>query len=331
MKDGSFGVFKLAPQRLFIALPVNVWSQCMYAASLPRKGFTLIELLIVIAIIAILIGLLLPAVQKVREAATRTECQNNLKQIGLAFHGYHDVRGRFPDGGRNANYPAVGGNPAPAGDTSPSNRDQWSWTYQILPYLEQNNLYNNATDTNIYKTPVKTYYCPGRRPAQVYNGWAKTDYAGCAGISDNSGIVVNQALNVHVSIVDVTDGTSNTLMVGEKRLRLDKFGLEYDDNEPEVAPGWDNEIFRQALTETYGVNPCCGPNQDLAVTPASWSTTGFDPDASMSQFGSSHVGGMNGVLGDGSVRLIRYNPSSTSFKSLCIRNDGNIFPPGDFD
>src|SRR4051812_27822199 len=146
-----------------------------------RVGFTLIELLIVIAIIAVLIGLLLPAVQKVREAAARMTCANNLKQTGLAFHSHHDAQGRFPYGGWHV-YPASspsGGDPYA---TTPKAREaSWSWAYFLLPHLEQDNLFKNTNPTVVRATPVKTYYCPTRRPAQGYDGMAKIDYAGNAG------------------------------------------------------------------------------------------------------------------------------------------------------
>src|SRR5205807_2426873 len=124
----------------------------------------LIELLVVIAIIAILVSLLLPAVQKVREAANRAKCQNNLKQIGIAFHNHHGTFGYFPTGGTNS-YPNMGGGTPPVGVAQPG-----SWCFQILPYIEQNNLFicnNQATATN---TAVPGFFCPSRRGPTLTTG-----------------------------------------------------------------------------------------------------------------------------------------------------------------
>src|SRR6056297_3306690 len=130
------------------------------------RGFTLIELLVVIAIIAVLVALLLPAVQQAREAARRSSCKNNLKQIGLAFHNYHDVFQVLPDGGNDATgdlsdpdwpFNTAGG----CSDCcNANNRGMWNWMYQIMPFIEAKNLYDETSDSEVYSTAVSIYNCP---------------------------------------------------------------------------------------------------------------------------------------------------------------------------
>src|SRR5437016_3939810 len=163
-------------------------------------GFTLIELLVVIAIIAILIGLLLPAVQKVREAASRAQCENNLKQIGLAMQSYHDTFKAFP--------PAF---------VKPSN---WGWAVWILPFVEQTNLYNtlNPTATTLALNantvqPLPVYLCPSDPSDNIntiFSGYAKNNYAVNEQICDGGSAI---------RIQQIRDGTSNTILMGERDMQ----------------------------------------------------------------------------------------------------------------
>jgi prepilin-type N-terminal cleavage/methylation domain-containing protein/prepilin-type processing-associated H-X9-DG protein len=196
---------------------------------LRHSAFTLVELLVVIAIIGVLIGLLLPAVQKIRESANRTKCANNLRQIGLALHGYHDVKKYFP------------GNHRPAGLNSVRER----WFTKILPYIEQDVLFQNydpsqnwdsATNLAVTSIPLSVAMCPstplpGRQDFDEANGFtnpvvAITDYAAVYGVhplyltangltqTNPAGILTKQD-NQFISTADITDGTSNTLYVIE--------------------------------------------------------------------------------------------------------------------
>jgi len=284
--------------------------------SLQRRGFTLIELLVVIAIIAILIGLLLPAVQKVREAASRMKCSNNLKQIGISLHSYHDNQGRFPTSGNNG--------PTNCCDADTGHVDRLNWTYHILPYLEQDSIHKMVTQgsatnwTAIRTQIVKTYYCPTRRQLQLYRGAAKGDYAGSRGDNDN-GIMRRVDMGHVVTMATISDGTSNTLMVGETRVHIPNMTTATlsdccSDNEPAFNSGWADDVVRA------GASP---PAPD--ITDAS-----IDPGQADSRFGSSHTGGMNACLADGSVRFVRFSITTTAFRDLCIKDDGRVIASTDY-
>ncbi len=274
------------------------------------RAFTLIELIVVLAIIAVLIGLLLPAVQKVRAAAARMTCVNNLKQIGLGFHNHHDAIGRFPPGGMHV-YPVDCPTGADPNATTPQAREaSWSWAYFLLPYIEQGNLYQDANPATVRNTPVKTYYCPSRRSAQVYSGTAKIDYAGNAGsISTGENGVVRQTPLGAIRFADITDGTHCTVLIGEKRMNVAEFGLSADDNESYCTPGWngDWEVYRWGEGQ---------PAQDINV-----------PGETNAQhaFGSAHANGFNCVFCDGSVRYIRYSVNLTTWTRACVRNDNQVY------
>jgi prepilin-type N-terminal cleavage/methylation domain-containing protein len=292
------------------------------------RGFTLIELLVVIAIIAVLIALLLPAIQKVREASNRTECQNNLKQLALGILSYHDARKAFPQGGGD-----------PGGENPAVRKFYFSWTFHIYPYIEQDNLYNllvtvdDFTDVNtipngaailntLDKTPIKVFYCPSRRNVQLYHGSAVCDYAGNAGSSTSDGVIVinNSPKYGGVRMSMVIDGASNTMLLGERRInRADmNSGNDCYDNEPAVRPASDCDVIRRAQP-VNGVY--LTPAEDTRGTPSTISCGDFGGPG-YCQFGSSHENGMWAALCDGSVRRIGYAVNNVVFKNLCVREDG---------
>jgi prepilin-type N-terminal cleavage/methylation domain-containing protein/prepilin-type processing-associated H-X9-DG protein len=290
----------------------------------PRRAFTLIELLVVIAIIVLLMALLMPAIQKVRESANRMICGNNLKQMALAWHNYHNDYHALPHGGKNTCdtpiHPAAAANCAKQPTTnwgccSPFNRDEWSWPYYILGYIEHDTVFRDPTNSRVYRALIKIYYCPTRRPPQLFNRECKIDYAGCAGDNGTRGLLVRYGtplIGLRQGLIP--DGTSNTIMIGEKQLNVDRFGQTYDDNEPCFAPGWDHEIFRRGSASIPPLHDRFHP-----------SYTNADPQVGSAHFGSSHPTGINVAMGDGSVRAVRYGVNATVWTRACRRDDQLTF------
>ena len=350
----------------------------------PRRGFTLIELLVVIAIIAILIGLLLPAVQKVRESAARAKCTNNLKQLGLGIHGYHDVVGKFPP-----NQQQIGVNVW----------ESISGHYFILPYVEQGALFdsikiptnalkggkskgglgdggiwNNVHD-NAMNTKLTVFICPSAPPAvpqssdywggqgsnygwsygsRIYLNW---DGDGEKGVSKANGMI---AQFTERRMADVTDGLSNTLLASEL---LSGTGAPQDG--PGVYPydifyagdgPFDSVVDKSYPTEAEldaigsaaknspkgvksnnGSMPLWYPGGQSALTTAAppnwkWPSAGgnccpggaHDWGNGIMPPRSQHLGGVNAVLGDGSVRFIRNQVDTLTFQRLGSIRDNNV-------
>ena len=321
-----------------------------------RPGFTLIELLVVIAIIAILIGLLLPAVQKVREAASRLKCQNNLKQIGLALHNYDGVHGRYPAG--YISTPGVGFRDAQTGDWGPG----WSWLAILLPYVEQGNLYNSlrwdlpcwdpANSTQV-KVPVSIFLCPsatGNTPTVGItdinmNVWqnaifARANYVHNVGWNDvwTAPATVNyddpvtgcngvMYRNSRIRVADVTDGLSNTVFAGERTPYL------ADAVWAGVVPGakhFSYNEFASSGTGGTGINydnagsyvgANSGPSiyeDPQIIHPPNW------PGGHTDQMHSQHPGGANLLMGDGSVRFWPDSGRFSIFRDLCSRSGGEV-------
>jgi prepilin-type N-terminal cleavage/methylation domain-containing protein/prepilin-type processing-associated H-X9-DG protein len=334
----------------------------MRARRRTARGFTLIELLVVIAIIAVLIGLLLPAVQKVREAAARMQCQNNLKQLGLAFHNYHDTRGAFPRG-------LVWGGGNAAFFTNP----RTNWHYHTFPYIEQANIYNqlpqpdaanctwNQTFDVVSRLPngptsavIKTFLCPSDNGITVENqpfgNFTIGNYHvffGGANLGQASVVTSNQraafGVNFGAKITDITDGTSNTMIMGEY---LRSLGNLKADLQPGVSYLLDQRGLLWYDEPGYGhiyaaLNPnTTSPdltftgwcdNQPQAGLPCISGNSAFDStnnDTAASR--SRHTGGVNAVFGDGSVHFMSQTINNAVWQSLVTIAGGEVIPGNAF-
>ena len=300
---------------------------------LPRRAFTLIELLVVIAIIAVLIGLLVPAVLKVREASARAQCQNNLKQIGIAFQNHLNLLGFFPSGGTGPGAARTFDGVEPA----IYNKQAWGWTYQILPYMEQDNLWRvqAGQDALIISTPVKAYYCPTRGRTPVVQNIAVTDYAGNGGTFGTWSSLTAPANSLDgpltptggtpIKMANITDGSQNTLLVAEKWLYFEWYndrtsgGGSCIDNEG-WCNGWDNDGICFSSTQSYSAP--MGIVVPLSDMNLAWSCGLV--------FGAAHSTGFAAVFCDGSVHFITYTIDPMTWKNLCSINDGNTLDDSRF-
>jgi prepilin-type N-terminal cleavage/methylation domain-containing protein/prepilin-type processing-associated H-X9-DG protein len=286
-------------------------------------GFTLVEVLVVIAIMGMLVALLLPAVEMARESARRTECQNNLKQIGVALQSHHDARKQYPTGRNRFDQYAV------------------SWAFFLLPYIEETSVYSaydpkarvdDGCNARAMRTPIEIYACPTRRsaaadrnfdnndaPPTVLAAAALSDYAANAGLEFDTGMVGGDASAAvfgqynrtdagpifsgsRISDRQVTDGLSKTIAIGERHL-------------PPVPPGTPPEMEHYAIGDTAAIpgdTPYTvfrGAGNGLAEGP---------DDADRTKFGSAHSSNLvQFVFLDGHVTAIRPDVAIEVLKALC--------------
>ncbi len=324
-----------------------------------KHGFTLVELLVVITIIGILIALLLPAVQAAREAARRMQCSNNLKQLSLAMHDFHQLQNHFPTAGWGYRW-------APHPDRGVGLDQPGSWIYSILPHLEQEGLFHlgegvgrndetslqllNSNKTRL-QTPLAVLVCPSRRSAVNYavlpnsgapyvakpflcntlNVGARTDYAAnggeilvgfgqgpgnlAGGVSPTSFPKPGSCTGIlyvhnHYSFADITDGTSNTYLIGEKFLEPENYSTGAsagDDQGPFVCDDRDSVRWAAVNSASSGF---LAPYQDCEGSTQTYN------------FGGPHAGSFNMALCDGSVSSISYSVEENVHRCLANRKDG---------
>jgi prepilin-type N-terminal cleavage/methylation domain-containing protein/prepilin-type processing-associated H-X9-DG protein len=293
-----------------------------------QDGFTLVELLVVIAIIGILIGLLLPAVQSARESGLRTQCANQIRQIGLALQNYHDVKGSFP-AGYTSNFNSAGD------DTGPG----WGWAAAILPFMESQYPFNviqfnqnieSAANSSVRVLPIKSYLCPSDHLLPTWTAStadssgnagspicdvASASYVGVFGTGepgvDGEGIFFR---NSKVKIADITDGTSHTTMVGERSFQ------------------WCPSTWVGSVTNASMILP-----PGSAARAGEWAAAGFvlghtsegiggpgSTGAEVNGFASRHFGGANFTFADAHVDFLATSMDHQIYMALSTRAGGEI-------
>ena len=317
--------------------------------SRPRSAFTLIELLVVIAIIAVLIALLVPAVQKVRESANRAQCENNLKQLALGNHSYHDVNKMFPNG-------FLSNNPTNNGGV------RMNWALWILPYIEQTNSYQqvmaqyNSGSFVLYaacsQIPISTFECPsdplmgkmgggpGADPLSSDGEGFHANYAACAtglGNTTTGGVTLTPNDGViypgsTTRISQITDGTSNTLLLSEHILVPDATAAQ---NTANSAQYWDTRgrmynalngaemLFTSGLTPNTTVSDYlsrCNSFNPVAMAPCIVGGNAAGQEVMFAR--SYHPGGVNAALCDGSVRFVTNGISQSTFSAAGTKAGG---------
>ena len=276
------------------------------AVDCARRGFTLVELLVVISIIGVLVSLLLPAVQAAREASRRTHCQNNLKQFGVAFHNHHSSREVYFSGGWNWNDPPTYEDRTPLTGA----KQRAGWGFQVLPYIEQQAVWS-AGPVEAVGATLSVFFCPSRRSPQsveiadkfqppLTGGMLRhglCDYA--ASNRETTGVIKRFT---PVGLNEVVDGTSQTLLIAEKRINLSLLGEAQDDDNEGYSVGWNEDTIRRTDKPPAPDHAESGDGEKL--------------------FGSSHPGAVNAVFADGSVRSVSYDLDEKIFENLGNISDG---------